>query len=169
MGDLDPGYRSASPEAARFSREASLHAPSEWASEKTHRIREPGALASGLNDVLIAFRRPSKKYLLNLADSQDKVGLRFEVPSFGPCLYFVSGEAGGAVGAVAAHMSSILGCGGTDISSKTGSFFGDVSWGAAGAGHVFCTCGNGVDPGAQLLGNSDPGGLSEELENCPRR
>ena len=52
--------------------------------------------------------RPLRKYLFNSADLPVKVGLRFEVSPYDPCLYFVFGKTGGAVGAFTTHTLAIF-------------------------------------------------------------
>ena len=59
---------------------------------------------------------------MNSVESLSRVGLRFEVSSFGPRLYFVFRKSGGAVGAAATPTGDILGCGEPDLLLKVRRF-----------------------------------------------
>ena len=99
-----------------FDREVYLRAPSEWNSKDNRRARRLRAPAYGLNDAAVAAHRSPLQHLGNSVELPAGAGLRSEVPSFGPCLYYIFRESGGAAGAIAAHISDVLGCGEPDLS-----------------------------------------------------
>ena len=84
---------------------------------------ESGAPAYGLNDALVAPHRSLRKLLMNSAESQPSVGLRFEVSSFVPRLYFVYGRSGLAVRAIATHVDDISGRGEYGVPAKVRVFW----------------------------------------------
>ena len=84
-----PDSKNAFLQADGFDREVSRRAPSEWNSKDTRRVWKLMAPAYGLNDAPAAFHRSLRKYLENSVESLPCVGLRFEVSSFDPRLYFV--------------------------------------------------------------------------------
>ena len=112
MAALEPRY----PEADGIDREVYLRAPREWIPKDTSRVGRLRAPASGLHGAPVAFRRPLRKDLVNSAESLFGAGLRFEVSSFGPRLYCIFQESGGAVGAIATHVDDISGRGEPDLS-----------------------------------------------------
>ena len=75
------------------------------------KLRAP---AYGLNDAPAAAHGPLRKYLVNSAELLPSVGLRFEVSSFDPFMYFVYRKSGPAVGVIATHIGDFSGCGEPD-------------------------------------------------------
>ena len=88
--------------------EVYLRAPCEWNSEGTRRVWKLRTPAYGLDAARVPSHRPFRKYLASLAESLPSVGLRFEVSSFGPCLFFIFRKSGVAVGAVTRHVDDML-------------------------------------------------------------
>ena len=70
------------------------------------------ALAYGLNYAPGARHKTVQGNLLRPVELSAKIGMEFQVSSFGPCLYFIFRGWGGAVGlALTAHIDDVLGCG----------------------------------------------------------
>ena len=111
-------------QADGFDRDVYLRAPCRWNTKGNRRAWRLRAPAYGLNDATVATHRPPRRYLVNSVELPPGVGLRSEVSSFGPRLYDIFRESGGAVGAIAAHIGDILGCGERDLSLKARSFSG---------------------------------------------
>ena len=101
-----------------------------------------------------------RKNLVNSVESPSRAGLRFEVSSFGPRLFYISRKSGGTVGAIAAHIADILGCGEPDLSLKARC----VSEKRFGKLRPQGNRGHGNSPGEGFLCDVDPGGPYEELE-----
>ena len=101
-------------QAGGFDPEIHLRAPRQWNSKDTRRVWKLRAPARGLEDAPVASRRSLREYLVNFAESLCSVGLRFEVSSFGPCVYFIFRKSVGAVGVIATNFDDIPGCGEPD-------------------------------------------------------
>ena len=68
-----------------------------------------------MNDAAVAPQKTLQQYVLRSAKSLGRVGLKFQVSSFGPCLYNIFRGFGGAVGAPTTHIADIFGRGTPDI------------------------------------------------------
>ena len=106
------------PQADGFGREVVLRVPCEWNPKDTRRVWKSRAPAYGLNDAPASFHRSLHRHPANSAESLSSVGLRPEVSSFGPRVYFVYRESGRAVGVIATHIYDILGRGKPDLLPK---------------------------------------------------
>ena len=105
-------------QADGFERDVFLHAPEEWDLPCGKRAWKLKAPAYELNDAPAAFRRSSKRHLLNSELSVKHVGLRCQAPTFDPCLFCVFRDQGQAVGAFTTHIDDVLGCGEPDVLPK---------------------------------------------------
>ena len=132
----------------------------------------PPCVAYGRNDALAAFRNSLRRYLLGPDCSSARVGLKFQVSSFDPYLYFALRRSAGAVGALTTHLHDILGCGGPGISLRVREKCGAPLCGAEGSGTVLRTRGNGSAPGQRFLCSVDPGrlyGVAQTHSDCAGR
>ena len=112
------GGKNAFPQAGGFDRGVYLRAPREWNSKGARRVWKLRAPAYGLNDAPVAYRRSLRKYLTNFVETLSCVGLRLEVSSFDPCLFFVYMDSGPAIGALTTHIRDNSGCGEANVLSK---------------------------------------------------
>ena len=117
-----PDIKNACLQADGFDRDVYLRAPCDWNSEDFRRVWNLRAPAYKLNDAPAAFHRSLRKYLVNSVDLPAAVGLRFDVSSFVPRLYFVFRKMGSAVGAFATHTDDISGFREYDLLAKVRGF-----------------------------------------------
>ena len=108
----------ASLQADGFGCEVWHRAPVEW-EPSNWILRDP---AYGLNDAPDASHRSLQQYLLNSVGSLGALGLELGASSREPCLHFVFGGDGGAIGALTTHIDDILGRGEPDALPETGTF-----------------------------------------------
>ena len=102
------GIKNSVLQANGFDREVSLRTACDWNSKDASRawkLREP---ACGLNGAPGTYRRPSRKYLVNSAESPSMLGPRFRASSFDPRLFFFR-KSRGVVGAIITHFDDVLG------------------------------------------------------------
>ena len=111
-------------QADGFDREVYLRAPCESNSKDTRRVRELRAPAYGLNDALVASHSSLRQYSVNSVSSPSSVGLRFDVSSFGPRVFFIFRKSGKAVGEIATHIADMLGRGEPGLLLKARDFSG---------------------------------------------
>ena len=107
--------KNAFPQAHGFDREVYLRAPCEWNSKDTRRVWQLRKPAYRLHGAPAASHRSFHKNLVNSAKSLSSVGLRRDVSSFDPFMYFAYRKSGSAVGVLANHIDDILGCGVPDL------------------------------------------------------
>ena len=119
-----PDIKNAFPDADGFTRDVFLHAPPEWEPSKACRFWKINAPAYGLNDAPVAFRQSPQKHLVSSELSLTKVGMENKVLPFGPCMYSVFREGGGAIGASTANTDGISGCGGPGVLGETQTYSG---------------------------------------------
>ena len=77
-----------------------------------------------MNDAPVAFRQSPQKHLVSSELSLTKVGMENKVLPFGPCMYSVFREGGGAIGASTANTDGISGCGGPGVLGETQTYSG---------------------------------------------
>ena len=109
----------ASLQADGFSRDVCLRAPTRLSPSGARRIWKLRAQVCSLKDAPVAIHGSSQKYLRSSEESYASVGFRVQVSSFGPRLFFVFREEGGALGAVTTRLPVILGRGGQDPLTET--------------------------------------------------
>ena len=115
--------KSALRQADGFGREVYVRAPCEWNSRAVAVFGNWRPLRTALMMPRRHLIGPMRNYLVNSMRSPSAVGLRFEVSSFDPRLYFVFRTSGGAVGAIGTHIDDILSCGEADLSHRAGAFW----------------------------------------------
>ena len=114
--------KSAFSQADGFERDVFLHAPLEWAPPCEKRARKLKEPAYGLNDAPAAFHCSLKRHISNSDLPVQSVGLRCQVSTLDPCLFFVFRDQGQAVGAFATHIDEIIGCGEPNVLLKIRGF-----------------------------------------------
>ena len=92
-------------------REVFLLPPVEWDLSGTYSIWELHAPAYGLNNAPATLRRTLEGHSLRTEASLAFAGLKFQVQTFDPCLFFVYRRSGEAVGAPVPRNDDVLGNG----------------------------------------------------------